>query len=77
MVDFPLPCFPWAIDFSDDSVAPQGLFAAPVLSKDPYGTGFFAESPKATFDKLPTFEVRLSPGDVFLGKKNSVWYDLV
>lgn len=46
------------------------LFAAPVLSKDPYGTGFFAESPKTTFDKLPTFEVRLSPGDVLL---NPVW----
>ena len=46
------------------------LFTAPGMAMDPYATGFNANSPKSMFDKLPTFEVELNPGDVLF---NPVW----
>ena len=46
------------------------LFTAPGMAMDPYATGFTANSPKSMFDKLPTFEVELNPGDVLF---NPVW----
>ncbi|CAK9086563.1 unnamed protein product [Durusdinium trenchii] len=46
------------------------LFVAPEYSWDPYATGFVAKSPRSTFEKLPTFQVTLNPGDVLL---NPVW----
>ena len=46
------------------------LFTAPGMAMDPYATGFNANSPKSIFDKLPTFEVQLNPGDVLF---NPVW----